>query len=94
RARPLDGLGGVLLGVPDAPRPRDTELRLHRDDLLLLYTDGLVARRGRAPPTAWRCCARRRRSGTPRRRTRSSTTSCGRWAPRTPTTTSASSPRG
>ncbi|MBE1536249.1 PP2C family protein-serine/threonine phosphatase [Actinomadura algeriensis] len=49
RARPLDAPGGVLLGVPGAPRPDDAETRLHRDDLLLLYTDGLVARRGRDP---------------------------------------------
>ncbi|GGV34966.1 hypothetical protein GCM10010182_68670 [Actinomadura cremea] len=49
RARPLDAPGGVLLGVPGAPRPDDAEIRLRRDDLLLLYTDGLIARRGRDP---------------------------------------------
>ncbi|MEV5830641.1 PP2C family protein-serine/threonine phosphatase [Spirillospora sp. NPDC052242] len=67
RARPLDAPGGVLLGVPGAPRPADAEIRLRRDDLLLLYTDGLVARRGREPADgpAMLCAAAAERHAAP-----------------------------
>ncbi|RSN62264.1 PP2C family protein-serine/threonine phosphatase [Actinomadura sp. WAC 06369] len=67
RARPLDAPGGVLLGVAGAPRPADAEIRLRRDDLLLLYTDGLVARRGRDPADgpAMLCAAAAERHAAP-----------------------------
>jgi serine phosphatase RsbU (regulator of sigma subunit) len=46
-AQPLDPPAGILLGAGDADYAAGT-LRLHRDDLLLLYSDGLIERRDRS----------------------------------------------
>ncbi|MFD0906155.1 SpoIIE family protein phosphatase, partial [Actinomadura sediminis] len=63
----LESPGGEPLGVPGAPRPDGAEARLHRGDLLLLYTDGLVARRGRDPADglAMLCAAAAERHAAP-----------------------------
>jgi serine phosphatase RsbU (regulator of sigma subunit) len=46
-ARPLDPPDGILLGAGEAEYAAASQ-RLHRDDLLLLYSDGLVERRDRS----------------------------------------------
>jgi serine phosphatase RsbU (regulator of sigma subunit) len=46
-ARPLDPPDGILLGAGEAGYAA-CSVRLHRDDLLLLYSDGLVERRDRS----------------------------------------------
>ena len=46
-ARPLDPPDGILLGAGEAGYAAAFQ-RLHRDDLLLLYSDGLVERRDRS----------------------------------------------
>lgn len=49
-ARPVDRPRGTLLGAGREPYERH-ELQLRPDDLLLLYSDGLIERRGRAIDT-------------------------------------------
>ncbi|MCF2528935.1 PP2C family protein-serine/threonine phosphatase [Yinghuangia soli] len=47
RGSVLEPPSGVVLGVHDEPSYEDAELELRPGDLLLLFTDGLVERRGR-----------------------------------------------
>ncbi len=45
-ARLLDGASGIMLGVTDGVDGHDDSITLQADDVLVLYTDGLVERRG------------------------------------------------
>ncbi|MFD6357104.1 SpoIIE family protein phosphatase [Nocardia tengchongensis] len=47
-ASALPTLGGMLLGAVSETRYEEAELQLEPDDVLLMYTDGLVERRGRS----------------------------------------------
>ncbi|MGV9994798.1 SpoIIE family protein phosphatase [Streptomyces sp. NPDC003374] len=46
RARTVERPTGILLGATDAPVFREATLRLREGDQLLLFTDGLIERRG------------------------------------------------
>ena len=60
RIADLDGPGTAPLGILDGDEFREHAVAIPRGSLLLLYTDGLIERRGRRPgERARRACARR-----------------------------------